>query len=343
MIRKLLKSSVMRRILYFLIMAGFLYMILKKLNSHHLVSSLKKIHFAYLVPSIFVYLSSFYLRAFKWKVILKNLKNINSASLLRYILIGCSGNALLPARMGEILRAYVAGKEESVSSISLFSTILIERFLEVLSLMILFSISVTWLSMTLMYKTAMIVLIACFFVSIFLVVTCYMGDRMIRLANKLIPGEKPRRRLNEYFQKFIDGIKILRNPPNLFWVILIGLGVYLVEGLAYWGIAKGFSIEVSLIQVFFLLSFIFIGLIIPSTIGNIGPLQYFCILGLSFFKIDENASFVYAVFLNLLMYIPAVIGLIYLYRFGVSIRDLRAKIKIGALPNKKFQSQGESP
>ena len=327
---------------YFFVTAGFLYLIFRKLDFQNLASSLEEIRFIYIIPSIFIYLASFSLRAFKWKVILINLKSIRSASLLKYILIGCSGNALLPARMGEILRAFVAGKEESVSSIFFFSTILIERFLEILSLMILFSISVTWLSMIVMYKTALIVLLACVLVSIFLVLTFWKGDRMIRLVSKFIPGEKQAKRLTEYFHKFVDGIRIIRSPVNLFFVILIGLGVYLIEGLAYWGIAKGFNIEVSLMQVCFLLSFIFIGLIIPSTFGNVGPLQYFCILGLSFFGINENRSFVYAVFLNLLMYIPAIIGLVYFYKFGISIKGLKAKIKMDALPNKQLQSQEET-
>lgn len=329
--------------LYLLIMTGFLYLILRKLSIHNLASVLKRASFAFLIPAILVYLSGFYLRALKWRVILKNLKETRPASLLKYLWIGCSGNALLPARMGEILRAWIAGREESLSSISLFSTILIERFLEVMSLMILFFLSVTWLSLKSMYQAATIIMIASSMGFIFLTATCYMSDRIIRLAQRLIPWEKPRNTLIGYFEKFVIGIRILRNPLKIIWVIFLGVGVYIIEGLAYWGVARAFHIDVSVIQVLFLVSFIFIGLTIPSIVGNIGPLQYFCILGLSFFQVDKGTALIYSVFLNLMMYVPAVIGIAYLYKFGISFKELRASVKNGALRSEHFQPQRENP
>jgi hypothetical protein len=146
-----------------------------------------------------------------------------------------------------------------------------------------------------------------------------------------------------YFEKFVIGIRILKNPLRLIWVILLGVGVYVIEGLAYWGIAQAFHIDVSVIQVLFLVSFIFIGVTIPSTVGNIGPLQYFCILGLSFFQIDKGTALVYSVFLNLMMYVPAVIGIAYLYKFGISFKELKAGVRNGALLTETFHPQRENP
>jgi uncharacterized protein (TIRG00374 family) len=343
MSEKLSKSRLLRRAVYFLIMAGFLYLILRKLNLHELISTLRKASFALLVPAILVYLSGFYLRALKWRVILTSLKDIRPGALLRYILVGCSGNAMLPARMGEVLRAWIAGREESLSALSLFSTILIERFLEVLSLMILLFISVKRLSVMSLHKAAAVIMVITAMGFVLLAVACFTEGQIIRLAQHLIPWKRTRTRVIGFFEEFVSGIKILRNPLRLSWVVLLGLGVYLIEALAYWGVAKAFHIEVSITQVLFLVSFIFVGLTIPSTVGNIGPLQYFCILGLSFFGIDKGAALVYSIFLNLMMYLPAVIGLAYLYKFGISLRELRARIQEGATLSEQLRQQGEIP
>ena len=71
--------------------------------------------------------------------------------------------------------------------------------------------------------------------------------------------------------------------------------------------------------------------------------RYFCILGLSFFGIDKGTALVYSVFLNLLMYVPAVIGLAYLYHFGISFRQLRTRVQNGAFLSRQVQSQRENP
>jgi uncharacterized protein (TIRG00374 family) len=324
-------------------MAGFLYLIFRKLSFHGLAATLKGISLAALVPAILVYLSGFYLRAIKWRAIIMNLKDIRPSLLLKYIFMGCSGNALLPARMGELLRAWITGRQEYLSSISLFSTILIERFLEVLSLMILFFLSVTRLSIKPMHKAAVVILIVTGFGFAFLVAMCFLSDRLTRLAQKLIPTEKLRAKLIGIFEKFVIGIRILRNPLRLIYVVLLGAIVYVIEALAYWGIARAFHIEVSVTQAVFLVSFIFVGLTIPSTVGNIGPLQYFCILGLSFFGIDKGTALIYSVFLNILMYVPAVIGVAYLYKFGISLKELRTRANEGTLLSDALQPQRENP
>jgi uncharacterized protein (TIRG00374 family) len=337
------KSKLLRRGLYLIIMVGFLYLIFRKLNLHDLGYAVKTASFVFLVPAILVYLSGFYLRALKWQVILKNLKETHPVSLLKYIFMGCSGNALLPARIGELLRAWIAGREESLPSISLFSTILVERFLEVISLMILFFFSVTRLSLSSLHRAATVIIIVTALGFVFLAAACFMGDRIKHVVQRLVPWGKLRTALIVYFEEFVTGVRILKSPLRLVWVILLGVGVYLIEGLAYWGVAKAFHIEVSFVQVLFVVSFIFIGLTIPSTVGNIGPLQYFCILGLSFFGIDKGTALIYSVFLNILMYVPAVIGVAYLYKFGISLKELRTRANEGTLLSDALQPQRENP
>ena len=337
------KLRTLRRAPYFVIMVGFLFLIFRKMNLSELGRAVNHVSFGFLVPAIIVYLSGFYLRAVKWGVIIRSLKDTHPRVLLKYILIGCSGNALLPARMGEVLRAWIAGREESLPSISLFSTILVERFLEVISLMFLFSITISRLSMASMQRAEAIIIIIIVLGFAVLAASCFMGDRVKRLAQRSIPWERPRTMFILYFGDFVSGVRILRTPLRLLWVIVLGLGVYLIEGLAYWGIAQAFHIDISLFQVFFLVSFLFIGLMIPSTVGNIGPLQYFCILGLSYFGIAKGTALVYSVFLNLLMYIPAVIGLLYLCRFGISYKDLRARARAGGPLSEGWRPQRENP
>src|SRR5438105_3805238 len=80
-----------------------------------------------LLPALAAYFAGVWVRAVRWRYLLRPIKPMPSGRLFPVVVIGYMANDVLPARMGEIARAYVLGRQEGVSSTSVLATIAVER------------------------------------------------------------------------------------------------------------------------------------------------------------------------------------------------------------------------
>ena len=94
----------------------------------------------YLLITSILLIVSVYFRAIRWKYLFREEDGVETYSLFRYELIGYFGNNVLPLRLGELLRAYILGKRYSLSNSYVFGTIVLERILDTLTLVLLSSI-----------------------------------------------------------------------------------------------------------------------------------------------------------------------------------------------------------
>jgi uncharacterized protein (TIRG00374 family) len=70
------------------------------------------------------------LRALRWQILLRGTQPAGSTDLrlaVAYLSIGYLANQLLPARMGDVARAYLAGQAFAVSRLTALGTIMVER------------------------------------------------------------------------------------------------------------------------------------------------------------------------------------------------------------------------
>ncbi|HSH21670.1 MAG TPA: lysylphosphatidylglycerol synthase transmembrane domain-containing protein, partial [Candidatus Caenarcaniphilales bacterium] len=76
------------------------------------------------------------LRAIRWSRLLHrpNGSVVPPMRLLPILLVGYLGNIVLPARLGEVVRAYLAARRESVEFGRALGTVLLERVIDVASL-----------------------------------------------------------------------------------------------------------------------------------------------------------------------------------------------------------------
>ena len=309
----------------------FLYLVVRKVDYAQLMDVLGRVSYWWFIPVAALYLCGFIPRALKWKLILDCIQPIPLPSVLGYTFVGCMGNAVLPARLGELVRAYILSRREGTSASGVVSTIVLERVLEILSLLILFSLAVWFTGLGHLQAMALGGLGLCLAGLAVLFVLQRRGDWLLRLVGRL-PWPGIRERAGHLVADFLKGLAVVRSFGPLLAILGLGLLVYFIEGASYWLLARAFGMEISYLQSLFVLCFIFIGMLIPASAGNVGPLQYFGALGLSFFGVGAAAALPYTVFINALMYLPALIGLFYLHRYGVSLAGMRKEIQPAGKP-----------
>jgi uncharacterized protein (TIRG00374 family) len=74
------------------------------------------------------------LRAARWSHLLPTVPRIRPARLLAPLLIGYLGNTVLPARLGEPMRAVIAARREPLGTTEALASVLLERVIDVATL-----------------------------------------------------------------------------------------------------------------------------------------------------------------------------------------------------------------
>ena len=90
----------------------------------------------YLAPSIALYFVAVYFRAVRWRYLLSPMKVLPVGRLYPVVVIGYMANNLLPARLGELVRAYYLARREPINASSALGTVAVERVYDGMTLLV---------------------------------------------------------------------------------------------------------------------------------------------------------------------------------------------------------------
>ncbi|MFH1051301.1 MAG: lysylphosphatidylglycerol synthase transmembrane domain-containing protein [bacterium] len=194
----------------------------RDINFTNLWHILLNADYLWVLLSIPVILLSHWIRAMRWKTMLEPALKVKSAStwnLFSAVMIGYLFNCVLP-RGGELIRPYVYARREKVSFTSTFATIIVERVIDVIILVLLFAFVFFFLSdqivqafeekvdvVKVIYVTGMIlfVVIASFYPPVF--------RFLIRIVLKPI-SKNFYDKISQLFEKFLKGFAIIKSPSK---------------------------------------------------------------------------------------------------------------------------------
>jgi len=95
--------------------AVFLYLALKGLDLGLVWYYIRTGNYWWLIPSVTIYFFGVWARTWRWHYMLRAIKPIPLGRLFPVVCIGYMGNNIYPARIGELLRAYVLKRKEGVA------------------------------------------------------------------------------------------------------------------------------------------------------------------------------------------------------------------------------------
>lgn len=126
--------------LFTLSIAAFLFWyVYKDINFEDaILKRLKYVNYSWVLLSVMLALSSHYLRAYRWNLLLEPLgyRNLSTPRTFLAVLVGYFTNLFIP-RMGEITRCGILKKTDDVAVASSFGTVIAERVLDMLILIFL--------------------------------------------------------------------------------------------------------------------------------------------------------------------------------------------------------------
>ncbi len=295
---------------------------LEKIRYYLITADYKALGLACLVSMI-----QFPLRAIRWGYLLLPRKKISFASLFSATMIGFMANNLLPARLGEFVKAYVISRKEKISGSAAMATIVVERLFDGFTLLtILLFVFYTftfpgWVVVVGWYGTGIFVFLCVFVVSMMLWPERFAG--VISNVGRIVSSEM-KTRMESLILRFINGLDILRDRRLIAIVLILSFVHWLILGWSISIALKSFGIQVPRTGPYFVLSIVALGLAAPSSPAFIGTYQWLTERALMVYGISKDLSLSYSSVFHMLSFLPVtLIGFIYFLKEHLTWKELK--------------------
>lgn len=317
----------LKTFLTILISGVFLTLAVWNFNSREFMNAVGNMNPLYFFPALSFYLLSFLFRTIRWRVMLRSVKPITHRSVFSYIVIGYMANNLLPARLGEIVRAYVTGKRERMSRSSVFASVVLERLFDGLTILIIllvlmFAAGVDrgWLRYMAWGASALFLGGLGFFFAL-----AYQRERAISMTESVVRclPDRIAEKVMHILRRFTAGLVLLREPRDFFISFIISFIVWTCEVMVYYIYLKAFGIDVPFIAALLALVVVNLSSLIPSSPSYIGVFQYACVKSLQVFGVGSTTALAWSVAIHSTQIIPiTLLGLFILSRMGLSMGEI---------------------
>jgi uncharacterized protein (TIRG00374 family) len=331
-----------------IISAVFLYLALRGLNMAEVWYHVRTARYWWLVPGVAIYFFGVWARTWRWHYMLRPVKSIPLVRLFPVVCIGYMGNNIFPARIGELLRAFVLKGTEEVPVSTSLASILVERIFDgVIMLLFVFvglplapNIPDTWRQFVIVFSLLFFGALGFFF---FLAASPQRTQAVYSwVIDRLLPA-RFREPVRGFADRFLKGLSFLRSGRDVAMIFVTSLVVWLAEAMKYWFVMHAFDFEVSFFVLMLMNGVVNLFTTIPSAPGYLGTFDEPGIEVLKAFGVDGNIAAAYTLVLHAALWLPiTALGLWYMWRMSLSWSDLKEARKIGQEPSGEGESLGTS-
>lgn len=294
--------NILKIILPLLLSILFISYALEDFNYTLFIGSLKNANYLFIISSILLLIIIIFLRSLRWKLLFTKQLKIND--LYQSQLIGYMGNNIFPLRLGELLKALFLEKKSKISKYEIIGTVILERVLDLIGLIILFLILLNFSIIELVSSDSIKVI---YFLLIFASLSIILSFNLNKIKNFKFKNSS-----FQIIDDIISGFSTINKSNfllSIFYTILIWLSYIIVVYL----VQKSMYLNLSFIQCILLLFLSSLVLMIPSMPGNIGTFEGSVVYTLLLFGIKDDFGF--AFILHAVSFIPyTLLGLFYLIK-----------------------------
>lgn len=294
--------------------------------------ALREAHLLPLAGLVLVTLAVYAARAWRWGDLLRPLGRVGFGDLFSATMVGFASGLLIP-RAGELVRPWLVSRRYPIPTSAGFATIILERLVDLVTVLALFAAYLFVLPtpvaqvegrlMDVVKLGGAFTAAAAVAVLGFLLALHANADSVIGRVERLL-SRMPRwlaEPLGRVLRAFSAGLAVLRAPlPLLGRIGLESLVVWLLIALGFHFNHAAFGIELPFHATFLLMTFLVVGVAIPTP-GMVGGFHAFYMLALAeVFQVPRATAAAAAVAAHALSNLPVlVLGLVLLGREGLSL------------------------
>ena len=328
-----------KKIILFLITLVFLYFVFVNININEFISAIKGFDIRFIFPLIISCIISLSFRALCFKqLISKSVSNPSLPTLIHLCLTSAALNIFLPARAGDIFRAFYTGSLYKADKVKIFGTVMLERIFDVVVIFgfLSFGIFVYHNNPLARQLCAFAgILIVCGLLFAFVTYKFNFMNKVCSFISKITERfafsnfiQKCLFQINKLCNSFFNGFEAIESPKILFSTILFATGIWIFECINFLIVIYGFGIELHWSVSIFIISFIALACMILSTSIFVGPYQLAVISAFAIYNVSKEAALAISLTeQTIITVILAVSAVLFLIKNNISYRELKEDIK----------------
>src|SRR5919108_137811 len=328
--------SRLRAVLILLLTAGLLAYFLRNADIAGVWAETRHARGGLLALAVCATVSTYILRALRWLYLLAPIGRARFSTAFETTTIGFAASFLLPARAGEVLRPYLLARREGLPATACFATIILERLLDMVTVLLLFGLFVALVDPASMggdpalYARVKLGGVAAAAGSIagLIVFFALAGhpDRLGRAALKIERVLPPRlaRAVARFVETFAQGLGVMRQPGRLVVSLLLSFPLWLSIATGIWLTSRAFHMTFGYLGSFLVMTLLVVGVAMPTP-GAIGGFHaMYQITVTTFFGVPTDRAVGGAIVLHAVSFLPVtLIGLLFMAREGLSLTRMR--------------------
>lgn len=290
--------------------------------------SLRGAKYGYLIPAAgIIYLVS-WVRGYRWRLLMANDPAVPLGRAFRFVNIGYFFNNVLPAKAGEVVRVYLAGRAIAGGYGQAASSLLIERLLDVLCVVILLVILLPFVSLpTWIMRGGLIFGAAAVAGTVILIILSRFGVRGVEWLWHWV-GRIPlvgHRRVKEALEHLMEGFGVLTTGRLLPGILVGSALVWLGYALFNYTVMAAFGLNrLPFSAAAMVLCATGFAMVLPSSPGAIGVFEKAGMIALALYGVGESLALSTMLVLHLYTNVILILlGLVGLAMEGLSYRRLR--------------------
>ena len=331
--------SHVRNVIVLLVAVGLVALFLRNVDLWRVAVDIVRAKPEWLALSLTMMAANLAIRAMRWRYLLEPLGGATFMGSFRATAVGFAANNLLPARAGEVIRPYFLARcegREGITATGAFATIILERLLDVVTVLVLLASYVfvfgRHLEVTNPTAFALLKWVGAMsaaaslgaLVALFLLAgnperIRTTLERMERVFPSALAGL-----LARIAEKFVRGLAAIRRPSRLLVALAWSFPLWLSIVAGIWSGAVAFQIDVPFTGSFLILALLVLGVTVPTP-GAVGGFHAAFRYGATtFFGAPDDAAVGAAIVIHLFSIAPAVIfGLFFAAQEGLNVGAIR--------------------
>ena len=332
-------KSVIKKTILSLITLVFLYLVFLNLDFNLLIQNIKQfdLKYAFLLALSIIFALSF--RGICFKQLISQSINIPLKDSVPLCITSASLNIVLPARIGDLFRAFYVGQKYGVNKIKVFGAVMLERIFDGLVILSMLLLGISLYNKNPLAQKLCISAAAIFVTALLISILAIKHNKIDLICKKI--EEKTAflpisiknifhsflNFINRICNSFVSGFEILQHPKKLFFVTSASIGIWFFECLKYYILIHGFGLDVNWSVVLFVIPFLALACMIPSTSIFVGPYQFAVISAFAIYGMPKETALAASLLEQAIVTIlTSIVAVVFLIKNNISYKNIKEDI-----------------
>jgi uncharacterized protein (TIRG00374 family) len=265
----------------------------------------------WLPPALAIYTIGYVLRGVRCQLLVRAHGPIRLTTATGVVLVGYAANNILPARLGELVRASMLAERAKMPVSQALGVTFIERVLDGLAMLLLLVVATLTVDVP-PWMTELVYVAAAVFgaASLAIAAAVVWPGLIVAVAGRCggLLGPRWRERLEKIATHATGAAVCLRDPKQAVLLLASSVAIWCFEASIFVFLLPVFGAPLSIQIGLITMCVTGFGLLLPSSPGFIGPFHYFASQVVMLFGVSQATGLAYASLVHLTFFLPTTIA-----------------------------------